>query len=135
MGTLKIDQKGYIQDILEFKGKISCHPTVLLTKVDFTLFLDQSSDHQEVDLTIYECLIDELMYLSYRTRPDIAFTMRQLSRHNSDPCIEHLPIAKQVFWHLKGTITLGIEWENDLANQRIKEKYRVMGIIGYTNSS
>ena len=27
-GTLKIDQKGYIRDLLESKGMSSCHPTV-----------------------------------------------------------------------------------------------------------
>ena len=87
----------------------SYHLTVLLVKAGFTLFLDQVGDYQQADATEYQCLIGKLMYLSYGTQPDIVFVMGQLSRHNSDPCIRHLRIAKQVICYLKGIITLGIK--------------------------
>lgn len=45
IGTLRIDQKGYIQDLLEFKGMTSCHPTILPVKVGSTLFLNQVNNH------------------------------------------------------------------------------------------
>ena len=45
-GTLKIDQKEYIRDLLESEGMTSCYPTVLLVKASSTLFLDQAGDHQ-----------------------------------------------------------------------------------------
>lgn len=75
------------------------------------------------------------MYLSCETRPDIAFVVGQLSRHNSDPRIEHLRIAKQVLRYLKGTITLGIEWENDPAGHRLGGRYGELGMVGYADSS
>ena len=93
-GTLKINQKGYIRDLLESEGMTSCHLTVLLVKAGSTLFLDQAGSHQQVDLTEYQHLIGKLIYLSCGTRPDITFVMGQLSRHNSDRCIGHLRIAK-----------------------------------------
>ena len=86
-----------------------CHSIVLPVKTDSTLLLDQAGDHQQADLTMYQCLIGKLMYLSYGTYPDIAFVVGQLSRHNTDPQIGHLRIAKQVLRYLKGTITLGIK--------------------------
>ena len=75
------------------------------------------------------------MYLSCGTRPDIAFVMGQLSRHNLNPHIGYLNITKQVFHYLKDIITLSIEWRNDLAGHKAGEKYEEMGIMGYVDSS
>ena len=107
--TLKIDQKGYIQDLLESEGMISCHPTVFPVKAGSTFFLDHAGNYQQADLITYQRLIGKLMYLSCGTRPNIAFVVGQLSWHNSDPQMGHLRIAKQVLHYLKRTITLGIE--------------------------
>ena len=108
IGTLKIDQKGYIQDLLESEGMTFCHPTVLPVKAGSTLFLDQADDYQQAELIAYQRLIRKLMYLSCGTRSNIAFVVGQLSCHNSDPQMRHLHIAKQVLRYLKGTIMLGI---------------------------
>ena len=116
-GTFKIDQKGYIRNLLEAEGMSSCHPTVLPMKAGSALFLDQAGDHIQADLIIYQQLIKKLMYLACETRPDIAFIVGQLSCQNLDPQIGHLRIAKQVLRYLKGTITLGI-WGNDTAGHR-----------------
>ena len=86
----------------------SCHPTVFPIKADFILFIEQT------DLTVYQRLIGKLIYLSCGTIPNIAFVVGQLSRHNSNPQIDHLYIAKQVLHYLKRMITLGIEWEKIL---------------------
>ena len=134
-GTLRIDQKGYIRDLLESEAMTSCHPTVLPVKTGSTLLLDQAGDHQQADLTAYQRLIGKLIYLSCGTRPDIAFVVGQLSRHNSDPRTGHLRIAKQVLRYMKGTITLGIEWGNDPAGHRSGGKYGELGVVGYADSS
>ena len=68
----------------------SCHTTVLPVKVGSTLILDQAEDYQQVDLTAYQRLVDKLMYLSFGTRPDITFIVRQLICHNSNPQAEYL---------------------------------------------
>ena len=44
--TLKIDQKRYIQDLLESEEMTSCHRSILLVKAGSTLFLDQAGDYQ-----------------------------------------------------------------------------------------
>ena len=43
--TLKIDQKGYIQDFLESDGMGSYHPTIFLVKAGLTLTFDQVDNH------------------------------------------------------------------------------------------
>ena len=59
----------------------------------------------------------------------------QLSCHNSNFYIRYLYIAKQVFHYLKGKITLGIKWENNLIGHKVGEKYRVMDVVEYADSS
>lgn len=66
----------------------------------------QDDDYKEVELKVYQQLIDKLMYLSCRTRPDISFIVRQLSKRNADPQTNHLKAAKQVMQYLKGTMYL-----------------------------
>ena len=134
-GTLRIDQKRYIRDLLEFERMTSCHPTVLPVKAGSTLLLDQAGDYQQANLNAYQRLIGKLMYLSCGTRPDIAFVVGQLSCYNSDRQIGHLRIAKQVLRYLKGTITLGIEWGNNPAGYRSGGKYGELGVVGYADSS
>ena len=75
------------------------------------------------------------MYLSCGTQPDIAFVVAQLSHHSSNPRVGHLHIAKQVLCYLKSTITLGIEWGNNLEGHKVGEKYGEIGVVGYADSS
>lgn len=75
------------------------------------------------------------MYLSCKTRPNIAFVVGQLSRHNSDLRVGYLRITKQVLRYLKGIITLSIEWGNNPAGHRLDGRYGELEMVGYANSS
>ena len=88
-----------------------------------------------MDLTAYQQLAGKLIYLCCGTYPNIAFVVGQLRRHNSDPRAEHIRIAKQVLLYLKGTITLDIEWDRDLAGHWSERKYGKFGVVGYADSS
>lgn len=48
------------------------------------------------------------MYLGYRTRPDIAFVVGQLSKHNADPKRGYLQAPKIVIKYLKGTMQMSL---------------------------
>ncbi len=48
------------------------------------------------------------MYLSCDTRPDIAFAVGQLSKHQSDLRAGHMKTAKKVVRYLKGMMHLGL---------------------------
>lgn len=111
------------------------YPIVLPIKAGSTLFLDQAGDHKQVDLTTYQGLIGKLMYLSYGTRPDIVFMVGQPSHHNSDPCIGHLRIAKQILCYLKKMITLDIKWGKDPVGHQLGGKYGELGVVKYADSS
>ena len=77
------------------------------------LLSDASS--KAVDATMYRHMIGSLMYLM-NTRPDICFTMNNLSQFLTDPRHVHLIAAKHILRYLKGTVDYGLKYK---ANQNI----------------
>ena len=75
VSTLKIDQKKYIQDLLESKKKTLCYPIVFLVKACSTFFLDQLDDFEKIDMIVYQHLVRKLMYLNCGTCLNIAFVV------------------------------------------------------------
>ena len=71
--TMKIDQKNYIQDLLESKKMSLCYLTVLSMKASLFFTLDQAGNHLLIDLIAYQRMIRKLIYLACGTRPDIVF--------------------------------------------------------------
>ena len=53
------------------------------------------------------------MYLAVSTRPDIAFSVNNLARFNSNPQKEHCTALKQILKYLKGTTIIGILYKQD----------------------
>ncbi len=65
-------------------------------KAGSSIKMEDLEDYEKTDLLIYQQLIDKLMYLAYNTRPDIAFAVELLSKHNADPRKGHFRVAKRV---------------------------------------
>lgn len=74
------------------------------------------------------------MYLSCGTRPDIAFAVGQLSKHNSDPRAGHMKAAKKVMRYLKGTMHIGLVY-GSLFQSKVPAAPSPFGLIGYGDSS
>ena len=74
------------------------------------------------------------MYLSCGKRPDIAFVVGQLSRHNADPKKGHLWAAKRVVRHLKGTMEMGLIFSRESA-ERLPRDPLPYGLIGYADNN
>lgn len=94
---LKIDQKVYIHDLLEFQKKNSCHRTVYPMKVDSSITLDQVRKYMQAIMISYQRLLEKLIYICCGTQLDISFVVGQLSYKNLDPQANHLQIAKKYY--------------------------------------
>ncbi|GFU10401.1 retrovirus-related Pol polyprotein from transposon RE1 [Trichonephila clavipes] len=61
------------------------------------------STKKYIDLTMYQELIGEILYLANRTRPDISFVTFSLSQFNHNPGKRHYNLAKRVLRYLMGS--------------------------------
>lgn len=71
----------------------------------------KDNNYEEVNLKIYQYFIEKLMYLSYSTRCNIFFAVKQLSKHNVKLKIGHLKVIKQDMQYLKRIIHLEIIYD------------------------
>ena len=55
----------------------------------------------------YSELVGSLLYLAGATRPDIAYAVNVLNRHQINPTELEYKMATRVFSYLKGTSTIG----------------------------
>lgn len=79
--------------------------------------MSESDNYDKVDLKVYQRLIRKLMYLLCGTKPDIAFTVGQLSKHNTDPRIRHMKVVKKVVRYLKSTMYLELVYRSQLKDE------------------
>lgn len=73
----------YVRNLLEDLS--DCKAVNILMKAGSSIEMGEHDDYEKAELRPYQHLIGKLMYLSCGTRPDIAFVLGQLSRHNADP--------------------------------------------------
>ena len=83
--TMKIDQSAFIRDLVMEENLSDCNANVVPMKAGSAIDMSDVDAYEEEDLHTYQRLIGKLMYLACGTRPDIAFAIGQLSRHNADP--------------------------------------------------
>ena len=87
-----IDQEAYIDSALSRFHLMDANDTK--TPLPTGVHLTKSENPSSTNLrTEYQQLIGTLLYAALGTRPDIAFTVTQLSRFNSDPTEEHLRLS------------------------------------------
>lgn len=103
-------------------------------KAGFIIEITETKDYEEVDLHIYQRLIDKLIYLAYGIRPDIFFVVRQLSRHNVDSRKGHLEVAKRIVRYFCGTMEMSLMYGRKLNNQMLRNPL-LIGLIRFADSS
>ncbi|GBM86800.1 Retrovirus-related Pol polyprotein from transposon RE1 [Araneus ventricosus] len=69
-----------------------------------------------IDITMYQELIGELLYLANRTRPDISFVTGYLSQFNHKSEKRHYILAKRVLRYLMGTKDKKLFYDNGYVN-------------------
>lgn len=95
-----ISQRKYTLDILEDCHIQGCRPSVF--PIEQNLKLDREVASHEVDASKYCCLVGRLLYLAV-TRPDISFSVNQLSQFLSKPRQFHINATFRVLRYVKTT--------------------------------
>lgn len=100
-----LNQRKYILDILASTGLTGCKP--VSTPFPPGLTLRKNSSDAFDDPEQYRRLIGQLLYLNL-TRPDLSYSVQQLSQFMAAPCIDHWHAALHVVKYLKGNPSLGL---------------------------
>jgi len=100
-------QRKYALDILSDSGMLGCRPNA--TPMDYSTKLQAATGTSlsTEASSSYQRLVGRLIYLT-NTRPDITYTVQQLSQYMSSPTSAHLQAAYRVLRYLKGTPGSGI---------------------------
>lgn len=120
-GGIFLCQKKYMTDLLERFGMSNSNcvhnPMTPGSK------LGKDEDGKGVDKTLYKQMVGSLMYAT-ATRPDIMYSVSQVSRYMENPKEVHLQAVKRIIRYLKGTCEFGLFYH----------KNGTRDLIGYTDS-
>ncbi|MBW0542686.1 hypothetical protein O181_082401 [Austropuccinia psidii MF-1] len=105
-GSLSLGQSDLVKrllhdnDMSESKGvKTPCNGN-FHTEID--------DEGEVVAITSFQQAIGSLNYLAQHTRPDIMFTVNQLSRYSVKPTVKHWTLIKHLMRYLKATISYSL---------------------------
>jgi Reverse transcriptase (RNA-dependent DNA polymerase) len=109
-----ISQRKYTLDLLKETGKLGCKPTS--TPIDSKVKLNTEDGEQLGDINQFQRLVGKLIYLTV-TRPDISFSISQISKFMHAPRTPHLEAINRILRYLKGTPGKGVWMKNNNSNE------------------
>jgi len=84
------------------------------TPVNLDVKLVPSENPDDVcNQLMYQAVVGSLLYLSTKTRPDIAYAVSRVTRFCAKPTKEHWAAVKRILRYLKGTSNLGLLYRED----------------------
>ena len=114
--SISISQPAFTADILKRFNMENCTPSP--TPYDTTVISARKPDEDKLPSTTpYPAALGCLRYLTYSTRPDLAFVTGLLGRYSHDPCQRHWHAVQRVLRYLQHTPTHGITYTNAAPSQ------------------
>lgn len=87
---MHIIQSAFIRDLEIGEKLIDYNTNVIFIKAKPAIEMTNSEDYKETELQKYQRLISKFIYLASETKPNIAFTVSQLSKYNTNLKKGHL---------------------------------------------
>lgn len=110
-GEVWVGQPAYTESLLQKFGMENAKP--VNTPVDTsTKLVKATEDEDSVDQQLYQSAVGSLLYLSVGTRPDITYAVSNVAKFSSLPTKEHWSGVKRIMRYLKGTVNLGLFYNN-----------------------
>ncbi|KAG6614430.1 Integrase catalytic core protein [Phytophthora cinnamomi] len=134
--SIKIHQTKYWEEIIERFHFVDAHPSRIPMETNMRLTVKDTDTDRRTEKLVngknfpYRELVGSLMFLITCTRPDLAFSVGQLSRYVQNPTQQHIGAANRVLRYLVGTKTQGIVYTR---NKSAEQKPELI-IDGYCDS-
>ena len=107
---LQIDQIKYINNMLQRFNKAILNPVSTPTDLGVQLQKYEGKVSKE-DITLYQQQVGSLLYLTTRTRPDLAFAVGRCSRYASNPGPIHFKALDRIWKYLIYSIDYKLEYQ------------------------
>ena len=107
---LQIHQRGYTNIVLKRFNMENSSP-VSTPMVTGTRLVKSTSESTPADQKQYQSNVGSQMYDMLCTRPDLAYTISQISQFSTDPSTIHETAAKRSLRYLNGTRNFGITYD------------------------
>lgn len=107
---ISLCQRQYCLNLLTDTGTLAGKP--VSTPMEPGSHLHNDDGPLFSDIECYRRLVGRLLYLT-TTRPDISFTVQQLSQFLSKPTMTHYKVAQRVLHYLKGSPGQGLFFSRD----------------------
>ena len=131
-----ISQSTYTREILKKFNMENSKPVVTPVEAG-TKLVKTTEEDEPFDQEVYQSAVECLLYLSTKTRPDIAYAVGNIARFTSQPSMQHWSAVKRIMRYLNGTITYGLmygkgssligyadaNWAGDLDDHRSTSGY------------
>ena len=127
-----LSQSLYGQDILK-RFNLQDSNTAKTPLPERTILYPKGPNEEEGDSTVYRSMVGSLMYSMLGSRPDLAFTVGQLSRHLHACTSKLIQSAEQVFRYLKYTIDDGLSYTYTGPNDKTSRRKAVF-VTGYSDA-
>ena len=98
-GKVWIGQPNYTLKLLERFGMQDAKPVSTPSTPDSKL-VKKTAEDEEADQKKYQAAVGSLLYLSTKTRPDIAFAVGNVARFCSEPTQVHWSAVKRIMRYL-----------------------------------
>jgi hypothetical protein len=106
-GVIWIGQPSFTEKILRKFDMYDCKPVSTPVNPDVKLVSGENSN-DPCKQKLYQAVVGSLLYLSTKTRPDIAYAVSSVARFCANPTKEHWTAVKRILRYLKGTSSLGL---------------------------
>ncbi|MBW0583841.1 hypothetical protein O181_123556 [Austropuccinia psidii MF-1] len=105
---IQLSQTDLILKLPDQNDMKECKP--VKTPCNGNLLQEIDSIKEPIKITEYQQIIGSLNYLAQHTRPDIMFTVNQLSCFSTTPNTKHCVALKHLLRYLKGTVNVYLEY-------------------------
>ena len=122
-GSIWIGQPSYIDKILYSLDMHESKPVGYPVNCDVKL-VPCDNPEDVYNQQTYQAVVGSLLYLSTKTRPDIAFAVSCVARFCANPPKDHWTAVKRILCYLNGSRQLGLLYRADASNV----------IVGYSDT-